>query len=700
MRHRATSRLLAGLTVVAVTAVGTGRPAAADPAAGAPPAAAAQITTAQLSAATAGRVTTAVAPAVVASQSKTGLAVMSPWSLRPAVEPNLTDAQRVAFEDQMIKDLVEAKVKTVRLEIAAPGETAVDFTLYRRLIDKLPSDVKVIAVLNFALVEGGVSNSGVPASEPYLYQLQDSVAVSQYPEYGTTTKFMKVWIDKALSVVTTFGSRLAAVEVLNEANKLYHPGTAAHPGPYVVPGDAYGRLIGKFYRYCRLAGSKPCGSTVKVITHGMHPGMDGGDSGTANDDTNHLSGVLSSASVAAFRAANGGAWPFDGIGYHPYPFAMGLSLPGGYANTATSTLLAGINGRLDAVRAVLTAAGVPQSTSLFWLTEVGFNSNDVSASTLEEKEAKQGQYVKDVFTALANRADTAQAIWYRYHQGNADAPAENWGLVAHTDRVYSKLPPRYKRAYCDFVWERGVGATEHCPRPKEVVWRTHFNNVLYPVSYWEMPQYVVDAGASYPSWQLQQDVGGQVKQLSGYCSPIDPYGCSTSDYSRFPVPSARDASARFRVRFTGLGGTGPWSDWLSYAPLIGSGAGVYGPASGATLNFKTQYVSFPVAVPTQWLRDNPGGQPFMRFHQNTANGGWVRLWSRPSMPSTPANFQESSDHVLYVFNLSVTADSSRSFTAGPVQFLFGIAPAACATDVAQCLPTNTAETITYSFNHS
>ncbi|MFI6162149.1 hypothetical protein ACIA59_19670 [Micromonospora haikouensis] len=466
MRHRATSRLLAGLTVVAVTAVGTGRPAAADPAAGPPPAAAAQITTAQLSAASAGRVTTAVAPAVVAPQSKTGLAVMSPWSLRPAVEPNLTDAQRVAFEDQMIKDLVEAKVKTVRLEIAAPGETAVDFTLYRRLIDKLPSDVKVIAVLNFALVEGGVSDSGVPASEPYLYQLQDSVAVSQYPEYGTTTKFMKVWIDKALSVVTTFGSRLAAVEVLNEANKLYHPGTAAHPGPYVVPGDAYGRLIGKFYRYCRLAGSKPCGSTVKVITHGMHPGMDGGDSGTANDDTFHLSGVLSSASVAAFRAANGGAWPFDGIGYHPYPFAMGLSLPGGYANTATSTLLAGINGRLDAVRAVLTAAGVPQSTSLFWLTEVGFNSNDVSASTLEEKEAKQGQYVKDVFTALANRADTAQAIWYRYHQGNAGAPAENWGLVAHTDRVYSNLPPRYKRAYCDFIWERGGRRHRALPTPE------------------------------------------------------------------------------------------------------------------------------------------------------------------------------------------------------------------------------------------
>jgi hypothetical protein len=91
---------------------------------------------------------------VTASQTKTGLAVMSPWHLRPAVEPNLTDAQRLAFEDRMVADPVEAKVKLVRLEIAASGESVVDTALYRRLIDKLPADVKVICAPQSARAAG------------------------------------------------------------------------------------------------------------------------------------------------------------------------------------------------------------------------------------------------------------------------------------------------------------------------------------------------------------------------------------------------------------------------------------------------------------------------------------------------------------------------------------------------------------------
>lgn len=638
---------------------------------------------------------------VSASQTKTGLAIMSPWSIRSTNEPLMTDAQRVAFEDRMVADIAEAQVKLVRMEIASTGEGAVDLALYRRLVDKLPADTKVIAVLNHALVEGGVTGSGLPANDSYLYQLQDSVVVAQYPEYGATTKFMKVWLDKALAVVTAFAPRLAAVEVLNEANKLYHPGTPYHTGPYVIPADAYGRLISKFYRYCVLAGSKPCGSTLKVITHGMHPAMDGGEDQlpdkTANDDHNFLRAFLRSPSVAAFKAANGGAHPFHGIGYHPYPFAMGLNLPGGYANAPTATVLAGINGRLDALKAVLTAEGVAAARSSFWLTETGFNSNDVTG-TLDQKETKQGLYIKDVFGPLSARADVAQTIWYRYHEGNVGAPAENWGLVSHKDRFYGNLPPRYKRTFCDFVWQRGISSTAHCPKPKQVAWRTYFNDVLYPVSYWEFPQYVVEAGGvQYTGWQVEQQLGAASKLLSGSCSPYDEYGCSTADYSRFPVPSKFESSNRFRVRFSDYTGQGPWSDWMNFTPMVGTTAAVYGPPSGATLNFKTEYVSFPVAVPVQWLRNNPGGQPFLRFHQALPGGGWVRLVQLPTMPSLTSDWAQTSNHVLYVFSVSITASSTRTFVAGPIEFRFGIGQAGCGV---LCSPINAAESFTFSFNHA
>jgi hypothetical protein len=64
---------------------------------------------------------------------------------------------------------------------------------------------------------------------------------------------------------------------------------------------------------------------------------------------------------------------------------------------------------------------------------------------------------------------------------------------------------------------------------------------------------VVDAGGvAYPFWQIEQQVGtGPTKLLSGDCSTFDPLVCSTSDYSRSPLPSTIDSPLRFRVRYYG-----------------------------------------------------------------------------------------------------------------------------------------------------
>ncbi|HWG99588.1 MAG TPA: hypothetical protein VNV66_09745 [Pilimelia sp.] len=408
----------------------------------------------------------APAPAAAATPESlvksTGLAILSPHHLRA-----LSVADRDAAMSRMVDDLRLFRVQTVRLEFAIRSDEDVAATLetlYRPLLSKLAAaNIKVIALLDFSLVESGVINDPY-RKRTYVDQFEvewcDNPVIchgsplapnTSYARYGPVTTFMDKWLSRALITIGTFRDSITAVEILNEANKTVGQG-------YYLPPDVCGRLVAKLHYYCKVNETAPCyGKTL--ITVGMHPATD--DPGEAelapippsnckagqtgmlqrNNDTCYIDLLYRSPAYTQFREQHA-RYPGDAFGYHPYPWAIN-----GDYDTSDNTLddlLDLMLGRYAEVRAKLNEW---DPGKYIWLTEAGFDGTYQVAdpapapgvSRADYSQVVQEQFIIKLhhrFFALTGTARPYMLVYYRYHDyiNVAEGHLNIYGLVVHRSR--------------------------------------------------------------------------------------------------------------------------------------------------------------------------------------------------------------------------------------------------------------------------
>jgi hypothetical protein len=236
---------------------------------------------------------------------------------------------------------------------------------------------------------------------------------------------MKRWLDRALGIANHYTDKVDAYEVLNEQNRL--------PNANAVPATLAARLHTKFYRRLKVP-LIPDGAawrdTVKVIVGGLHPKgtLEKGQTGYLSDadylrqlygyyyDQKTNTYILNPSEPFPSYLASYGKYPLDGLGYHPYPEEIRLSLQ------ADADL---IDQRLTTIRGVL--AEVKDPSRHYWITEIGYN-----AAFKQQDGAGQAAFLRAVYTGMASRGDVDAIFWFKYEDfPPASGPsAQRWGIVS------------------------------------------------------------------------------------------------------------------------------------------------------------------------------------------------------------------------------------------------------------------------------
>lgn len=353
------------------------------------------------------------------SRDMMGMVIRDPW-YDFGTYPGMPNQPNRVAQDRMGQVLAEAGVQWVRLEffVLGDGTDALNqtFARYDYFINTVAPrhNFKVLALVGFGIVnEHDILNTttGITAG-PFVDD----------PQYGGgVNPYIKRWLTRSLAIANRYGDKIAVYEVLNEQNRLPPSGKA-------VPAYLAARLHTKFFHHLKFPTPSDGAAwrrSVKVIIGGLHP------KGTLEkgqpdylSDTDYLRQLygynLATGQIIPtdpFPAYNSryDMLPLDGIGYHPYPEEIRLSLQ------ADVDL---ITDRLNTLRNVLASMGDPYRP--FWITEIGYNT-----AFKAQTEAGQAAFMRTVYTTLAARPDIASIFWFKYEDfPPADGPnAQRWGIV-------------------------------------------------------------------------------------------------------------------------------------------------------------------------------------------------------------------------------------------------------------------------------
>lgn len=368
------------------------------------------------------------------TRSAIGMVVRDPW-YEFGTNPRYPAQPNYEAQNRMGQLLAEAGVRWVRIEfIVRQGAGSWEEQVARN--DYFVNEVapryglKVMGLLGFALVDvdprdpqaGLVAKPGSQPDPVYEYAVNP---------------WMKSWLDRALWVMNRYAGRVAAYELLNEQNRLpFIPPSGNHPGyrggegiDPEITATLHTKLV-KCFRQNSCVGSTVGDPSwragVRLILGGLHPkGSDQILPGPrpAQSDRAYLAALYRSAAFKSYRDKYG-AYPLDGLGYHPYPAEIVPDL------NALDDEIGRIDARMSQVRATLRTllqASDPAAAEVpFWVTEVGYN-----AAYLSQNAAGQAAFLRAIYTAMAARGDVATLFWFKYE----DFPpatgrnAQQWGIV-------------------------------------------------------------------------------------------------------------------------------------------------------------------------------------------------------------------------------------------------------------------------------
>lgn len=336
-----------------------------------------------------------------------GLVIRDPWYDFGTV-PGQPGTPNYAAQDEMGRMLELLGVTWVRLEFHIEASTPAQVEAQIARNDYFIREVaprhqlKVLGLLSFNLNRG---------RDPYDLLATDYITDTIYG--GAVNDYMQDWLDRARLIANRYEGQVAAYEVLNEQNRL-------PPDGRPIPAVDAARLHTKFYRFFKnedrdLPGDQTWREDVKIIVGGLHP-AGSFDVGSPKyvSDRDYVRQLYNSDAFRSYRR-DYLRWPLDGMGYHPYPEEIRVSLESDIELITT---------RLDAVRDVLEEVTDPFVP--FWITELGYNPAFGS-----QTEEEQALFLRESLLAVANRRDVETFFWFKYEDfPPATGPnAQEWGVV-------------------------------------------------------------------------------------------------------------------------------------------------------------------------------------------------------------------------------------------------------------------------------
>ncbi len=344
--------------------------------------------------------------AVVAPDLR-GLVIRDPWydfGTLPG-QPNVPNR---AAQDEMGRMLELLGATWVRFEFhveaGTPAQVEAQIARHDYFVQEVAPrhNLKILGLLSFNLNRG---------RDPYDLLATDYITDTIYG--GAVNDYMQHWLDRARLIANRYKGQIAAYEVLNEQNRL-------PPDGRPIPAVDAARLHTKFYRFFKnedrnLPGDQSWREQVKIIVGGLHP-AGSFDVGSPKyvSDRDYVRQLYRSDAFRSYRR-DYLRWPLDGMGYHPYPEEIRVSLQNDIDLITT---------RLDAIRDVL--AEVTDPFVPFWITELGYNP-----AFGDQTEAEQALFLRESLLALANRSDVETFFWFKYEDfPPATGPnAQEWGVL-------------------------------------------------------------------------------------------------------------------------------------------------------------------------------------------------------------------------------------------------------------------------------
>jgi hypothetical protein len=348
-----------------------------------------------------------------------GMVIRDPW-YDFGTYPGLPDEPNRVAEERMGAILEETGVRWVRIEFFVEGDDAAaldrTFARYDFFVNEVAPrhGLQVLGLFSFGIIRG------IDPLDPTYGMAAGPFSTD--PAYGGgVNPYMKRWLDRTLGIANHYQGAVAAYEVLNEQNRLPPQGQA-------IPASLAARMHTKFYHQIKVP-QPPDGAVwraqVRVIMGGLHPKgtLEKGQPGYISDTDyllqlygyNPKTGQPTPSEPFQEYRTKYGQYPLDGLGYHPYPEEIRLSLQ------ADTDL---IDGRLTSIRNVLGTVQDPGRR--YWITEIGYN-----AAFKQQDEAGQAAFLRAVYTGLAQRGDVATIFWFKYEDfpPASGANAQQWGIV-------------------------------------------------------------------------------------------------------------------------------------------------------------------------------------------------------------------------------------------------------------------------------
>ena len=326
--------------------------------------------------------------------------------------PDFPDQVNRIFIDTMLDTLQAAGVDWVRFEFHGtwgPDYGTINLAQAEYFIQAAHArEMKVLALIGTDILRGPAAQVQMfdagTVSGDYPPEIAYCVDPDPWQIGCGVNEYMQAWLERALTLALHYRGSIDAYEIFNEPNFYFALRNETNATQDEMNPLHVARAMTKFQRIIRNQGDQ-----TPVLVGGIHP-MTSQESGRT--DRTYLHALYQSEPFQGYHAVHG-AWPVQGVAYHPYPAEMRRIID-------DLAFLPLVGPRVDELLHILHSYD-PQAR--LWMTEVGTRGAPDDPEALR----KQAVFLREMALILyARRKQLGPWFWFKYE----DFPDEPWGVVA------------------------------------------------------------------------------------------------------------------------------------------------------------------------------------------------------------------------------------------------------------------------------